>query len=225
MIAPGVPQLMAPDADPIDAAGRVEMARLARMAGQARESQVFFRLQSKATPREAVPAEPRSDPIMRPNPTFLEGDLTTISALRAADRARALANGDLDLSANDTTEQTRWTLSATTQIYGLYSPAKPRYIQIRHARYAVISSRHPEKMLAQVRSWRLAAAAGAKMCKGLSTALLWAAMGARNNPIHVFAADQSRLELEWRQGGTAFDRLADPAAQLRPVVSPLGQHP
>jgi type IV secretion system protein VirB10 len=36
-----------------------------------------------------------------------EGDLTAISALRAAERARALAYGDTDLLANDTTEQTR----------------------------------------------------------------------------------------------------------------------
>ena len=41
----------------IGEAERVEKARLARMAGQARESQVFFRLQLKAAPREAVPAE------------------------------------------------------------------------------------------------------------------------------------------------------------------------
>ena len=77
------------------------------MAGQARESQVFFRLQLKAPPRETVPVERRSDQVVRPSPTSTEGDLTTISALRAADRARALAAGDLDLSANDTTEQTR----------------------------------------------------------------------------------------------------------------------
>ena len=106
-IAPGIPQLTQPGADPIREAERVENARLARMAGQARESQVFFRLQLKAATREAVPAEPRSDPIARPSPTSAEGDLTTISALRASDRARALASGDLELSANDTTEQTR----------------------------------------------------------------------------------------------------------------------
>ena len=103
----GVPQLTEPTSDPVAEAERVEKARLARMAGQARESQVFFRNQLKAAPREAVPAEARPDPIPRPNPKTAEGDLTAISALRAADRARALAAGDVDLLANDTTEQTR----------------------------------------------------------------------------------------------------------------------
>jgi type IV secretion system protein TrbI len=107
-IAPGIPQLTEPGADPIGEAERVENARLARMAGQARESQVFFHLQLKAPPRDALPAEPRSDPIVRPSPTSAEGDLATISALRAVDRAaRGLAAGDLGLTANDTTEQTR----------------------------------------------------------------------------------------------------------------------
>jgi type IV secretion system protein TrbI len=107
-IAPGIPQLTVLSADPIGEAERVENARLARMAGQARESQVFFHLQLKAPPRDALPAEPRSDPIVRPSPTSAEGDLTTISALRAVDRAaRGLAAGDLELLANDTTEQTR----------------------------------------------------------------------------------------------------------------------
>ena len=106
-IAPGIPRLTVPSADPIGEAERVENARLARMAGQARESQVFFRLQLKAQAREPAPAEPRSDPIVRPSQTSAEGDLTTISALRAAERVRALAAGDLELSANDTTEQSR----------------------------------------------------------------------------------------------------------------------
>lgn len=101
-----VPQLTEPTNDPVAEAERVEKARLARMAGQARESQVFFRLQLKAPPREAVAVEPRPDPIPRPSPTSAEGDLT-ISALRAAERARALATGDLDLLANDPTEQAR----------------------------------------------------------------------------------------------------------------------
>ena len=107
MIAPGIPQLRVPSADPIGEAERGENARLARMASQARESQVFFRLQLKTSAREAVPAELRADPIARPSPTSAEGDLTTVSALRAADRARALVTGDLELSVNDATEQTR----------------------------------------------------------------------------------------------------------------------
>ena len=54
------------------------------------KSQVFFRLQLKAPPREAPAAEARPDPIPRPSPTAADGDLTTLSALRAAERARAL---------------------------------------------------------------------------------------------------------------------------------------
>ena len=102
------------------------------MAGQARESQVFFRLQLKAAPREAVAAEARPDPIPRPSPKTAEGDLTTLSALRAAERARALASGDVDLLANDTTEQTRklsfLKAGPEKEIYnphGLQKPASP----------------------------------------------------------------------------------------------------
>jgi type IV secretion system protein VirB10 len=127
-----VPQLTEPTSDPVAEAERVEKARLARMAGQARESQVFFRIQLKAAPREAAPAEARPDPIPRPSPRTTEGDLTTISALRAAERARALAAGDVDLLANDTTEQTRklsfLRAGPEKQIYnphGLQKPVSP----------------------------------------------------------------------------------------------------
>jgi type IV secretion system protein VirB10 len=106
-VVPGVRQLTEPASDPAAEAERVEKARLARMAGQARESQVFFRLALKAPLREAVTAEARSDPVPRPTPRTTDGDLTTLSALRAAERARALAAGDVDLQANDTSEQTR----------------------------------------------------------------------------------------------------------------------
>ena len=71
------------------------------MAGQARESQVFFRIQAKAAPRSDVEPISRPDPIPRPSPISADGDLTTLSALRAAERARALANGDLDALAGD----------------------------------------------------------------------------------------------------------------------------
>jgi len=106
-VVPGVRQLTEPASDPGAEAERVEKARLARMAGQARESQLFFRLALKAPPREVVTAEARSDPVPRPTPRATDGDLTTLSALRAAERARALAAGDVDLQANDTSEQTR----------------------------------------------------------------------------------------------------------------------
>ena len=49
----------------------------------------------------------RPDPIPRPSPIAAEGDLTTSSALRAAERARAIAAGDIDGLANDTSDQTR----------------------------------------------------------------------------------------------------------------------
>ena len=77
-VTPGVRQLTEPGSDPVAEAERVEKARLARMAGQARESQVFFRLQLKAPPREAPAAEARPDPIPRPSPIAADGDLTTL---------------------------------------------------------------------------------------------------------------------------------------------------
>ena len=106
-LPPGVPQLTpASTGDGQVDAERVEKARLARMAGQARESQVFFRLQLKAPPREPVAAVTRPGPAP-PTPRVADGDQTTLLALRAAERARALASGDVDLLANDTSEQTR----------------------------------------------------------------------------------------------------------------------
>jgi len=106
-LTPGVRQLTEPASDPVAEAERVEKARLARMAGQARESQVFFRLQLKAQPREPVAAEARPEPISRPNPIAGEGDVTFLSVLRAAERARALTAGDVDVLANDVSDQTR----------------------------------------------------------------------------------------------------------------------
>jgi type IV secretory pathway VirB10-like protein len=101
------------------------------MAGQARESQVFFRLQLKAQPREAPVAEARPDAIARPIAAAADGDLTTLSALRAADRARALAAGDID-TPNDISDQTRklsFLKSAPDKdVYnphGLQKPASP----------------------------------------------------------------------------------------------------
>ena len=51
VIKPGVPLLVAPAAGSLADAERVEKARLARMAGQALESGVFFRLQLKPPPQ------------------------------------------------------------------------------------------------------------------------------------------------------------------------------
>ena len=131
-VTPGVRQLTEPASDPVAEAERVEKARLARMAGQARESQVFFRLQLKAQPGEAPTPEARPDPIPRPSPIAAEGDLTTLSALRAAERARAIAGGDVDVLANDTSDQTRklsfLKSGPEKEIYnphGLQKPASP----------------------------------------------------------------------------------------------------
>jgi type IV secretory pathway VirB10-like protein len=127
---PGVPRLTETSGEPIDEAERVEKARLARMAGQAREAQVFFRVQMKAPPREVVAATSHSAP--PPDPKPAEGDLTTFASLRAAERGRALAAGDLDLSANDPTEPLRklsfLKMAKEKDIYnphGLEKPASP----------------------------------------------------------------------------------------------------
>jgi type IV secretion system protein VirB10 len=106
-LPPGVPHLSAPASDPVAEAERLEKARLARMAGQARESAVFFRLQLKSPQRETVTTETRPDPIPRPSPTSGEGTLATLSALRAAERAFTLGGGDIDLIGTSGSDQTR----------------------------------------------------------------------------------------------------------------------
>jgi type IV secretory pathway VirB10-like protein len=106
-LAPGVVQLKEPTNDPIDEAERLERARLARMAGQAREAQVFFRLQLKTPPREAVKTEVMPDRAPSSTLKAPDNDLTNLSLLQASLRARALAGGDVDLQANDPTEQLR----------------------------------------------------------------------------------------------------------------------
>jgi type IV secretion system protein TrbI len=109
-VAPsGVPQLVTPAGDLLTDAERVEQARLARMAGQALESGVFFRLQLKPPPKEAVSKEAAADPAQRLAPVTPDGGLAALNVLRAADRALALAGGDSDLiGANiNTADQTR----------------------------------------------------------------------------------------------------------------------
>jgi type IV secretion system protein VirB10 len=105
-----VPVLKAPAADPLAEAERLEIARLARMAGQARESSVFFRLQLKAPPaKETVKKEVSADPPPKEATVASDGGLATLTALRAADRALTLAGGDADLigTAISTADQTR----------------------------------------------------------------------------------------------------------------------
>jgi type IV secretion system protein VirB10 len=105
-LSKGVPDLTN---DAVDEADRAEKARLARMAAQARESQVFFRLALKAPPKEAPAPEPRPDPLLRPPPTTAvsDGSLTALNTLRAAERALALAGGEIDPLGTGTSDQSR----------------------------------------------------------------------------------------------------------------------
>jgi type IV secretion system protein TrbI len=161
-LPPGVPQLTPPSTgDGQVDAERVEKARLARMAGQARESQVFFRLQVKAQSREPVAPITRPDAAPRPTPRVADGDPTMLLALRAAERARALASGDLDLLANDTSEQTRklsfLKSGPETEIYnphGLQKPVSPYQLMagtiIAASLVSGLSSDLPGFVIAQV---------------------------------------------------------------------------
>src|SRR5262245_53735312 len=98
VVAPSaVPQLKGLVGDPLTDAERMERARLARMAGQARESGVFFRLQLKPPPKEAKTRDVRADPLSRAAPEPVDGGPAPHSALRAAERALVLAGGDADL--------------------------------------------------------------------------------------------------------------------------------
>jgi type IV secretion system protein TrbI len=84
-------------------AARSETSRLARMAGQARESDVFFRLQLKAQQRQGQTAS--LDPVPRPRAS--EGELALQSGVRSAERTKAIAGGEADTLANDPSDQTR----------------------------------------------------------------------------------------------------------------------
>jgi type IV secretory pathway VirB10-like protein len=105
----GVQHLTAQPGDAVDEADRAEKARLARLAVQARESQVFFRLQLKPPPKESAATEVRPDPLLRPPPTtgISDGALTVLTNLRAAERALALASGDVDALGASTSDQSR----------------------------------------------------------------------------------------------------------------------
>lgn len=126
---PGITQLIDPGGDPIDQTEQMERARLARMAGQARESQVFFRLQLKAPPQEnAARAEPSSQSRSAPSAS----DSGALTALRTADQARAFTAGSLESSGTDATESLRKLTFLRSgpekEIYnphGLQTPASP----------------------------------------------------------------------------------------------------
>jgi type IV secretion system protein VirB10 len=138
-VATSAPQQMAGvrplSQTPADAAAefeRMEKVRLARMAGQARESQLFFRLASTARPREAPAPVLRPDPIPRPDAVSRDEDLGLSTALRAAERARAVAAVDLE-GLNDTVSDQTHKLSflktaPEKDVYnphGLQKPASP----------------------------------------------------------------------------------------------------
>ena len=105
-LPPGVP-LQTPGADPIGEGERVEKARLARMAGQAREAPVFFRLQLKAPGREAASTDARAEVSVTTRPASADGDLSSLTAVRPVDRSRATAVADAEVPTTDATEQTR----------------------------------------------------------------------------------------------------------------------
>jgi type IV secretion system protein TrbI len=105
----GVPVLKAPASDLLTDAERMEIARLARLAGQAKESGVFFRLQLKPAPKETKTPDVRIEPVLKAPSAETDGGLAALSALRAADRALALAGGDADVigASINTADQTR----------------------------------------------------------------------------------------------------------------------
>ena len=92
----GAPPLTGPANQQDDDAERADKARLARMAGQARESPVFFRISGKGPPREAPNLEPRAEPLPRDAHRATDANPMALSALRAAERAAGPAAGDID---------------------------------------------------------------------------------------------------------------------------------
>lgn len=134
----GIPQLTEAGADPIDQAEQMERTRLARMAGQARESQVFFRLQLKAPPQTSAAEQMSaadslgSTPPPRSSTAARDETPTTLSRLGVAERGRGLAAGDLEQGDADATEGLRKLTFLRSgpdkEIYnphGLQTPASP----------------------------------------------------------------------------------------------------
>ncbi|HRN87412.1 MAG TPA: TrbI/VirB10 family protein [Hyphomicrobium sp.] len=130
---PAAPKLILPDTGlPLDDAESAEKTRLARMAGQARESQVFFRLQLKQPPQDSTSSGAQSEPTPRSSRTTADANVATLSLLRATERAQALATGDVEYAGTDATEATRKLAFLKSgpekDIYnphGLQTPASP----------------------------------------------------------------------------------------------------
>jgi type IV secretion system protein TrbI len=115
-----------------DEAERADKTRLARMAGQARESPVFFRISGKGPPREAPNLEPRAEPLPRDAHRATDANPMAISALRSAERAAAPATGEIDGLGIETSDQMRklsfLKSGAEKEIYNphhLQTPASP----------------------------------------------------------------------------------------------------
>jgi len=127
---PGVVQLQTPSTDPIREAERIEQVRLSRMAGQARESPVFFRLQLQPSPSATRASELKPEGRLPTRPAAPDGNLATLTALQVADRVPAV--GDVDLptaSAEDQSRKLEFLRSGPEkQIYNphrLQTPASP----------------------------------------------------------------------------------------------------
>jgi type IV secretion system protein VirB10 len=99
--------LQVPSTDPAFEAERVETAKLARMAGQAREAPVFFRLQIKSAPRETAAARTTTGDTAPDRQSPPTTDLGALTALRAAERARGITGDGAEPSSSDATDQTR----------------------------------------------------------------------------------------------------------------------
>lgn len=100
-LPPGVPQLVADGDAATTTEERVAQDRLLRMAGQARESPVFFRLTLKDAPRDQTAGNSTSS---RPVAGSPEGDLTKTAALQAPAAMEGLT-GDGDLATASRSDQ------------------------------------------------------------------------------------------------------------------------
>ncbi|MEQ1712246.1 MAG: TrbI/VirB10 family protein [Hyphomicrobium sp.] len=157
----GVRQLQIPSVDPVHETERVEKARLARMAGQAREAPLFFQLQMKTSPRDAPVAatEHRTGAAAPIRTASSDGDLANLTALRATERGRA--DSDADPLSADTSDQTRKLSFLSTgpekEIYNphsLQTPASPYQLMagtiISASLVSGLSSDLPGFVIAQV---------------------------------------------------------------------------
>ncbi len=114
-LPPGVPQLVStPSPSDEDA---VDRARLQRLAGQARDSQLFFRVQTKAG---ETPIRSRVEPA---RPAATEPGPTPALPLRAASRAAAeLTAGDAGLAADSSEPARKLALINAAADPNIYNP-------------------------------------------------------------------------------------------------------